>query len=87
MCEEARLADVVEARRLIVDRGKADQRFLGRPLLDQHGAPVGQIAGEARAGTDELAARAIERCEALGHRAVLHAMDDAQELHPAALPV
>src|SRR6185437_16211363 len=45
------------------------------------------ITGETGAGADELAAGAVERLEPLGDRAVLHAVDDAQRLHPAALQV
>src|SRR5262249_35015851 len=80
-------ADVVERRSLIVDGREADQRFLGRALLDQYGAPVRQVAGEVRTGANELAPRPIERCQPLGHGPVLHAMDDAKHLDATTVPV
>ncbi len=81
------LANVIETRRLLVQRRKTHERFAFRPLLHDHGALVRQIAGEVRAGADELAPRAVEGCQPLGHRAVLHAVNDAQHLHAPALPV
>src|SRR6185437_11380366 len=80
--------DVIEARGLLVDRGKAaEQRDFRWRALHQHDMPVGEITGEAGTRADELPARAIEGYEPLGDGAVLEAVDDAQHLHLAAFPV
>src|SRR6185437_1864283 len=55
--------------------------------LHQYDVLVRKVTGEAGSGTDELPARAIERGEPLGHGTVLDAMDDAQHLHLATLPM
>src|SRR5487761_256799 len=48
---------------------------------------VGKVTGEAGAGADELPPGAVEGHEPLRDGAVLDAVDDAQHLHLAALPM